>query len=130
MQTSQVPSKEERSRLAERIVELSSRVLSKKENSRYMALKVGDGPYSNAATVLWREGIVSFHIPSSDLEKQAIAAGFSPENRQLKSKRPFFRHKRYFHGLTLADLQDHEPLFRAIVKGSLDYILSRRPKGK
>ncbi len=128
MQVFQVPSKEAQSRLAERIVELSSKVLSKKENTSYIALKVGDGSYSNAATVRWRKDSVSFHIPSSDLVKQTIAAGFSPENRQ--SSRPFFKHKWYFYGLTLADLQKHEPLFRAIVKDSLEYILSRRPKRK
>ena len=128
MQASQVPSKEERSRLAERIVGLSSGVLSKKENPNYIALKVGDGPYSNAVTVRWRKDRVSFHMPSSDLVNQAIAAGFSPKNAQ--ARRPFFKHKYYFYGLTLADLQEHKPMFRAIVKDSLEHILSRRPKGK
>ena len=129
MQAIKVSSKGARSKLlADRIVELSAKVLSKKENPNYIALKVGDGPYSNVANVLWRKDTVSFHIPSSVLVEQAIAAGFSPENRQ--SRRPFFKHKCYFYGLTLADLQKHEHLFRAIVKDSMDHILSRRPKGK
>jgi len=120
--------REDRLKIAAKIVELSSMVLSKKENPHYIALKVGDGPYSNAVTVRWRTDRVSFHIPSTDLVKQAVAAGFSPEN--CESRRSFFEHKWYFNGLTLADLQKHEPLFSAIVKGSLEYIRSRRPKGK
>ncbi len=129
MQASQIPSKEAQSKLlAERIVELSSMVLSWKENRHYIALKVGDGPYSNAVTVRGSEDTVSFHIPSGNLEQQAITEGFNPEDQH--AKRPFFRHKRHFHGLSLADLQKHEPLFRSIVKDSIEYVLSQRPKGK
>ena len=96
MQAAKISPEEERLRLAdslaESIVELSSKVLSKKRNPKYIALKVGDGPYSNVVTVRWQEDTVSFHIPSSDLEEQAIAEGFNPENQH--ARRPFFRHKR------------------------------------
>ena len=119
---------EDRTKIAARIVELSNHVLSTKKNPRSITLKVGDGPYSNAVTVRWRKDRVSFHIPSTNLVKQAVEAGFSPENPQ--SARPFFEHKWHFNGLTLTDLQEHEPLFRAIIKDSLEYILSRRPRGK
>jgi len=129
MRASQVPSKQTQSRLiAQKIVELSSKVLSRKENAKYIALKVGDGPYSNVVTVRGSKDTVTFHIPSENLEEQAIAEGFSPEDRN--AKRPFFKHKRYFHGLTLTDLQRHEPLFRSIVKNSMDYVSRHRPHGK
>ena len=128
MQASKVPSKDTQSKLAERIRELSSINLSKKENRSYFALKSDDGPYSSIVTVRWHKNSVSFHMPSSDLVGQAKAAGFSPENRQ--SSRPFFKHKRYFYGLTLTDIQKHEPLFRAIVKDSLEYVISQRPRKK
>jgi hypothetical protein len=122
--------KEERSRLADRIVELSSEALSsdKTSSKNYIALKVGGGPHSNAATVRWRDDVVTFHIPSSDLVNRAIAAGFSPENEH--SVRPFFKHKHRFCGLTLADLQEHESLFRAIVKDLTKYVVGWRQKGE
>lgn len=130
MQAFQVPSKEERSKLADRIVELSSGALSKDEESclSYIALKVGSGPYSNVATVWWRKDMVTFHLPSSDLEKRANDAKLGPENEN--SSRLFFKHKCRFYGLTPAKLHEHEPLFRAIVKDSLEHVIGWRAKGK
>ena len=50
---------------ATRIAELSDRPLSKKENRGYIALKDGDGSYSNVVTVGLDTDKASFHIPSS-----------------------------------------------------------------
>jgi hypothetical protein len=128
MQTLRIPTKEERLILADRIVELSSSVLSKKENQHYLALQVGAPPYCNAVVLTWRKDRVSFYIPSTDLRKQAAAEGF-----ELEPAKPMValnKHKYLIYGLKLADLQKHEDLFKAVVKESVDFILSQRPKGK
>ncbi|MGO9775228.1 MAG: hypothetical protein ACLPM3_01410 [Terracidiphilus sp.] len=128
MQTLLIPSKEERLVLAEQIVELSSAVLSKKENQRYLALQVGTPPYCNAVALAWSKDRVSFYIRSTDLVNQAILEGFKPE--PAKSAAVLSKHKYDFYGLKTVDLRKHEDLFRAIVKESVDFILSQRPKAK
>lgn len=123
-----IPSKEERRTLAERIIELSSPRLFKKENQHYIALQVGERPYCNAIALSWRKDRVSFYIPSSYLLTQATTEGLKPEHAQPRER--LSEHKFYFYGLKPEDLRKHESLFRSIIDESIDFIKSQRPKGK
>jgi hypothetical protein len=118
--------REDRLRVAARIVELSNQVLSTKENVHYIALKIGSGSNSNAARV--RNNRVSFFIRSTDLLNKARAEGFDPE--PLKSTTAANKDKFRFWGLGLSDIEAHEALFREIVKESVGTIMDRRPKRK
>jgi hypothetical protein len=120
--------REERVTIAQKIVELSSNRLSISENRRYIALKMGDGAYSNTATVGLRRNRVSFHVPSTELIGQANEAGLRPQS--ANARRLFFKHQQFFNGLTMSDVKKHEDLFRAITNDSLDWVLSQRPKTK
>jgi len=60
--------------------------------------------------------------------KDAIDAGFGPEPAKMKTELAGCKY--FFNGLKLSDLEKHEAMFRAIVKESVDFIISRRPKGK
>ena len=128
MSDGSIRSREDRVRIAEKIVELSSDRLSMAPNQRYLALKVGSGAYSNAATVNLQHDWVTFHIPSTELESQANEAGLNPH--KAHSARPFFQHKYKFNNLTMAALLEHETLFKAIIHGSMSYVLSQQPKAK
>lgn len=65
--------REDRLKIAARIVELSDRVLSTEIRKNHIALKIGTGPYSTAVRV--RNNRVSFFIRSKDLLDRAKAAG-------------------------------------------------------
>jgi len=116
--------REDRLKIAARIVELSNQVLSTKENAHYIALKIGSGPNSNTVNVWKSHDRVGFFIRSSDLLRKAEAEGFKPE----PAKRQLDRYR--FWELSLRDIEAHEPLFREIVKESVGVIMDRRPKRK
>jgi hypothetical protein len=116
---------EDRLRIAERIVELSNQVLSTKVNGEYIALKVGTGANSNAVIVRKSEDRVSFFIRSTDLLNRAKAEGFDPVQTKLTGS---FKDRYRFWGLSIADLHNHEDLFREIVNESVHTIIDRRPK--
>jgi hypothetical protein len=127
MSTSQVTSDEGRRVLAGRIVELSDRVLSVKENRQYIGLQVEAGRYKNAVALHGEQ--VSFY-PSEGSLDQARAEGFNPEPVVPDRPGSIAEHKYLFRGLSITDLRAHEALFRAMTKESVDFILSRRPRGK
>jgi hypothetical protein len=116
--------REDRLRIAARIVELSNQVLSTKGNIDYIALKIGSGPNSNVARV--RNNRVSFFIRSKDLFNWAVSKGFDPE--PLTSTTAANKDKFRFRNLSLRDIEDHEALFREIVKESVGVVIDRRPK--
>ncbi len=118
--------REDRLKVAARIVELSNQVFSTKENVDYIALKIGSGPNSNAVRV--RDNRVSFFIRSTELLNKARAEGFEPE--PLKSTTAANKDKFRFRGLGLSDIEVHEALFREIAKESVETIMNRRPKRK
>jgi hypothetical protein len=128
MQRSLLPSNEDRRELAKAIAALSPRILSIKENKKYVALQIGMRPYCNAISLSLYKDRVSFYIPSTQLRNEAIVAEFEPEPANAKTT--LAEHKYYFNGLRVAGLQKHELLFKAIVKESVDYVLSQKPKGK
>ncbi|HEY1808407.1 MAG TPA: hypothetical protein VGG42_07575 [Acidobacteriaceae bacterium] len=113
-------------KVAGRIVELSDQVLSMNVNGNYIALKTGTGPNSNAVTVTKYEDRVSFFIRSTALLDRAKTEGFDPEIAKQTS--PSKAHRYRFWGLSYFDLQEHEGLFREIVKESVSTIIDRRPK--
>jgi hypothetical protein len=119
-------SREDRLKVAAKIVELSDRVLEPKENADYVALKIESGPNSNAARV--RNNRVSFFIRSKDLLERAKREKFNPE--PLKSTTAANKDKFRFRGLGLSDIEAHEALFREIVKESVGTIMDRKPKRK
>src|SRR5579863_414876 len=104
--------REDRLKIAARIVELSDQVLESKENADYIALKIESGPYSNAARV--RNNRASFFIRSTDLFNRAKAEGFNPVEapQTTQANKDKFR----FWGLSLNDIEAHKALFREIVK--------------
>ncbi len=60
---------------------------------------------------------------------EAVAADFKPEPAVART-RGLVERKYYFNGLKLADLQKHEPMFKAIVNESIDFVLGQKPAGK
>jgi hypothetical protein len=118
--------REDRLRVAAQIVELSNQVLSTTENSRYIALKIGSGSNSNAIRV--RNSRVSFFIRSTGLLDKAKDEGFDPQ--PLKSTTAANKDKFRFWHLSLSKIEDHEVLFKEIVKESVETIMDRRPKRK
>jgi hypothetical protein len=120
--------REDRLKIAARIVELSNQVLSTAENKDYIALKIGSGPNSNAVRVGKRSDRVSFFIRSMDILKRAEAKEFKPE--PLKPTTEANKDKFRFWGLHLSDIEAHEALFREIVKESVETVMDRKPGRK
>jgi hypothetical protein len=118
--------REDRLKVAALIVELSNKrlSLSPTNNTRYIALKIGSGPNSNAIRV--RNSRVSFFIRSTGLLNKAKYEGFDPQ--PLRSTTAANKDKFRFWGLRLSDIEAHEALFREIVKESVETIMDRRPK--
>ncbi|MGC9223019.1 MAG: hypothetical protein ACP5E2_03790 [Terracidiphilus sp.] len=119
MKASEPVNKEDRSKIAAKIVDLSGGVLSIAENPNYIALKAGR---RLAATVRKNRDRVSVYIlRTSELLDKARSEGFSPVEGPQKTQRDkdWFQ----FRGLTLSDIQAHESLFREIVHGSVSEAL-------
>jgi hypothetical protein len=112
--------RDDRWKIADRIVDLSNQVLSREESGIHIALRIGFPPNSNTVTVSKRANRVCFFIRSMDLLRKAEAEGFKPEPRSKDRYR--------FWGLGLSDIDAHEALFREIVKESVSVIMSRRSK--
>jgi hypothetical protein len=120
MSVRRMQGKEDRSQIAERIVELSDGVLSKENKLSYIALKVGP----RVAAVVSKSDRVQFMIPSTDLLHKLTEKRFTLE--KAPKSIPMHEHKYYFRGLRLNDINDNEPLFREIVQES---VRTLRPKG-
>ncbi len=118
--------REDRLKIAARIVHLSDGVLEQRENGGYIALKIGSGPNSNAVRVGKRSDRVSFFIRSTDLRKKAEEEKFTPE--PLEPTTAANKDKFRFWGLSLGDIEAHEALFREIVKESVSVVMDRRPR--
>jgi hypothetical protein len=112
--------------IAAKIVELSDQRLSTHKNPKYVALKIGSGPYSNAVVV--HNNLVSFFIRSGDLLNWAKKEEFDPV--EAPKTTPMNEHKLLFRGLGLSDIEAHEALFREIVMESVRMIMDRKPKKK
>jgi hypothetical protein len=119
-------SREERLKIAARIVEFSEGRLSQSEDRKqeYVVLKIGSGPYSNAVRV--RDNRVSFFIRSEDLRVRVIAAGF--KLTPVGNTTPINKHKIRIWELNRAKIEDHEVLFREIVNESVSLLMDMRPK--
>jgi hypothetical protein len=100
---------------------LSNPELRVKENQRYIALQVGDPPFCNAVMVS-NSDRVKFIIQSEDLLKRA---GEHFEPIEVSGEKRRFT----FYGLTINDIQDHEPLFRELVQESIGTEIGQKPKG-
>ncbi|MFZ0395008.1 MAG: hypothetical protein WCF17_10415 [Terracidiphilus sp.] len=124
-----LPSKNARQELAEAIAALSTRPLSIKGNQKYLALQSGAPPFCNVVSLSLHKDRVSFYIRSTQLMNEAVAADFKPEPAVART-RGLVERKYYFNGLKLADLQKHEPMFKAIVNESIDFVLGQKPAGK
>ena len=118
--------REDRLRIADRIVELSDGVLERKETDRGIRLKIGSGPYSIAGLVSTHHDRVSFFIRSKDLLLKAMEEKFEPE--LAESTRPSTRDMYRFLGLSLSDIEAHEALFRWIVKETVNVVLDHKGK--
>ena len=118
--------REDRLKIADRIAELSDGVLERKETDRGIRLKIGSGPYSIAGLVSTHYDHVSFFIRSTDLLRKAEAEGFKPE--PAESTRPSTKDLNQFRELSLIDIEDHEALFRLIVKESVNVVMDHRGK--
>lgn len=119
--------KDDRRKIADRIVELSDGVLERpRDTKRHISLKIGAGPYSNAVTISKYFDRVNFFILSADLLRKAEAEGFKPET--VESTRPWPKDRFRFWGLGLGDIQAHEALFREIVVESVRAIMDRKPR--
>jgi len=120
---------EDRLEIADRIAQMSDPVLSIQNNdSGYLSLKVGTGPYSNAVTVWKNEDRVSFFIRSTDILNKASAAGFTPIAVDPTATASNNKYKYAFELLSFTDLQNNEGLFREIVKDSVETVVDRRPR--
>jgi hypothetical protein len=115
--------REDRLRIADRIVELSDGVLKRKDTDRHIGLKIGSGPYSIAGTVSTHFDRVSFFIRSNDLLK-AVEEKFKPE--LAESTRPSTKDMYRFWGLSLSDIEAHEALFRRIVKETVNVVMDHK----
>ncbi len=118
--------REDRLKIAARIVELSDGVVERKETDRGIRLKIGSGPYSIVGLVSTHYDRVSFFIRSADLLDKAVAEGFKPELRE--STRPSTKDLHQFEGLSLSDIETHEALFRWIVKESVNVVMDHKGK--
>src|ERR1035437_934491 len=100
--------REDRLKVADRIVELSDQVLSRAERRYHFALKIGSGPNSNTVNVSKRFDRVSFFIRSSSLLRKAEAEGFKPDPAESTwaPNKDRFR----FRELRLRDIEAHEAL--------------------
>jgi len=105
--------KEDRLRIAERIVELSGKRLLTKINTDHITLKVGP----SVAVVISNSDRVGFFIRSKYLLDKAREEGFSPESAKIKWKKD--EHKFLFPRLSLGQIDAHEELFREIVDESI-----------
>jgi hypothetical protein len=116
-------SREDCQRIAALIVELSGSVLSTVENKHHIALKIGNGNYSNAVIVV-DSGYVKFFIPSEDLRKRVANEGFAPKRVKWPGHQVGVGFR--FWGLSLNDIQAHGELFKALVQGSISEINHRK----
>jgi hypothetical protein len=124
--TDQPEAQENRLKIATRIVELSNQRLSTHPNPKYIALKIGSGPYSNAFAV--RNDRISCFIHSTDLLNRIKSAGFNP--REAPKTTPMNEHKFYFSGSDMKNIQNHGELLREVVNESVATIIDRRPRKK
>jgi hypothetical protein len=118
--------REDRLKIAQRLVDLSAGDLEWKETERRIGLKIGSGPYSIAGTVSTEVDRVSFFIGSLDLIQKAKEEGFEPE--PVESTRPSTRDKYRFWGLSLGDIEAHEALFKRIVNESVNVVMGHKGK--
>ena len=139
MKSSKRMLKQERKEIANEIVALGNKELGlgKKKlelgatTAGWIPIKYETGSNSVAAVVSVCDR-VSFLITTSQLLDQARTEGFNPiadtrtEGRYTNKYRDRYR----FHGLRISDIENHAPLFSAIIKDSVDTLISRRPKGK
>jgi hypothetical protein len=118
--------KKDQSRIAALFVRLSGQVLSAKENLRYIAPKVDDGPNSDAVNVY--PSHVRCFIRSNDLVEQAKKAQLSEEltNQNKPRNKDWYR----LEGLQLTHIETNKSLFRHIVKESIDTVIDRKKKRK
>jgi hypothetical protein len=129
MKTDVKLTKGEREAIANRIVALSDNELRPgKAKAGWIPPKYENGPNSVAAVV--SKNRVSFLIRATQARDQARAEEFNPVQVDPSGIVGRNKDKYWFYGLRLGDLEKHEALFRAIVRDSVDTIISRRPKGK
>jgi len=120
--------KEDRRKIADRIVELSNGALELEDAKSHFSLKIGAGPYSNAVTVSKHFDRVNFFITSTDLLGKAEAEGFKP--KRAEAKKPWHKDRFRFWELGLGDIEAHEALFREIVRESVSVIMDKKAKKK
>ena len=118
--------RDDRLKIATRIVDRSNQALSTVERQNHIALKIGTGPYSNAVMVT--DSYVKFLIRSEDLRNRAKEEGFNPEEVIWKGPWAGFGYR--FRGLRLNDIQEHEGFFKAVVQESINEIGYRKEQGK
>ena len=118
--------KEDRLRIADRIVNLSDGDIERKETDRGIRMKIGSGPYSIACFVSTHYDRVSFFIRSTNLIRKAEAEGFKP--KPAEQTRPGNADLYRFWELSLNDIEAHEALFKEIVRESVRVVTDHKGK--
>jgi len=118
--------REDRLRIADRIVNLSDGEIERKETDRGIRMKIGSGPYSIGCFVSTHYDRVSFFIRSTNLLGKAEAEGFKP--KPAERTRPGNEDLYRFWELSLNDIEAHEALFKGIVKESVRVVMDHKRK--
>ena len=114
--------REDRLKVAAKVVELSDHALSTKVNKDHITLKA-DG---SVVVVVSNSDQVGFFIRSTEIRTKISNAGFKLEKGRLKS--PKDEDKILIRNLGTEEMEANKELFREVIYESVRTIMDRRPK--